>query len=244
MNSSCFTGHQRSIPWWPIILHNASWARANRWHPPAPPTHPGTNSPSPGTTQTLQRGGLLGQIHFSSPFSFLHPFLKPLVLADGRCGSPCGQLVGSCNPGAGLGKATRQLSLLPLDFIAKCLRLWSTTLIWHWHFSHLILIFKGASEFLLPHFAFFPLSPYSLCTFWLNSFPWNCLNLLFISCRLARRDLSFIVNIFFSAASLLPVSGFILFPLSAALYFSSQYLCLALLTFIYFSFTPSPCFFS
>lgn len=48
---------------------------------------------------------------------------------------------------------------------------------------------------------------------------------------------------FFSAASPLPVSEFILFPLSAALYFSSQYFCLALLTFIYFSFSPSPCFF-
>lgn len=86
---------------------------------------------------------------------------------------------------------------IPTGFIAECLSPWSTTVIWHWCLSHLIILFKGAFEFLFPNLAFFPLPPFSLYTFCPNSFPWNCINLLFISCHLACCDLSFIVNIFF-----------------------------------------------
>lgn len=95
-----------------------------------------------------------------------HLFPKPLLLTERVSEPKCGavQSLGR----VGWEDATRLLALVVrspspatlIGFIAECLSLWSTTVIWHWCLSHLIILFKGAFESLFPHLALFPLPPF------------------------------------------------------------------------------------
>lgn len=167
-----------------------------------------------------------------------------LTCQEGLCRDPGQQLMAvECLGRVGWEPATSLLVLsvqppspaIPTGFIAECLSPWSTTVIWHWCLSHLIILFKGAFEFLFPNLDFFPLPPFSLYTFWLNSFPWNCINLLFISCHLACCDLSFIVNIFFLSSISVPCLWVHSVPsFSSALFFFSVFLLSSINFYLFF----------